>query len=790
VRTILQVLKKLIGNTTATTVGELLPELLEYSDQKRSNDVAGWLAEHITQPTTPVIDTSLSVSGAAADSKVVGDTLATGVMLRGTLAANTDMDTIIQSGMYYKGKNVTLVNAPPDSSANRARIIVFGSNSDTSVTQLWINTYDNKVWHRTRETNVYSWKAWERLTDDSESFSVRSTLEANTDMDTVLKQGIYVKSNNVSLVNSPSNSAAARARVVVFGDGGGVTVVQVWFDTSRGQTQIRMKSGASSAWSEWTKLVTPSDVETALESALTLRPSIVADTDMDTVIQPGMYYKAKNVSLVNAPSDSSRRARIVVFSGGGETSVAQLWFDTYDNKVWHRMKESELNSWSEWEEAADSSEALMLRSSLEADTDMDTIIQPGMYYKAKNVSLVNAPSDSTTRARIVVFSGGGETSVVHLWCVTDINKIWHRMKSAASSSWSAWVCDADAFSGGDRYPGSVFSRTVDVYTALDELEDSSGGRITHTAITDSLDSTDLPEGETADDNRMRLYKIDTTPSHMVSGGYTISNTPLYQKPKALIIACQHGDEKASASYVVDFVKRLLTDPELNSVASAVEWHIVPVVNVWGFNHNTRNNAPTAGNASGYNINRDYSDTPYTYGESNPQTYGFQTVEAQAIKQLYLDNVYVFFLDVHQAGSSGGCGFASVPNQVSNRLSDYEKLWRAIDKAGRTAQIWMQNDPNTVKANDQITFNWGNPSDPPIGSNTTASAPAYIRGNPYWNAHVAEQNPVFCAGTIETQKRCTKISGSNIDYNYVAMCFGAVYMQAIIKELVETVLTLN
>ncbi len=35
--------------------------------------VTEWLAEHITQPTTPVVDTSLSIAGAAADAKTVGD---------------------------------------------------------------------------------------------------------------------------------------------------------------------------------------------------------------------------------------------------------------------------------------------------------------------------------------------------------------------------------------------------------------------------------------------------------------------------------------------------------------------------------------------------------------------------------------------------------------------------------------------------------------------------------------------------------------------------------------------
>ena len=35
--------------------------------------VTAWLEENITQPTTPVVDTSLSVSGAAADAKATGD---------------------------------------------------------------------------------------------------------------------------------------------------------------------------------------------------------------------------------------------------------------------------------------------------------------------------------------------------------------------------------------------------------------------------------------------------------------------------------------------------------------------------------------------------------------------------------------------------------------------------------------------------------------------------------------------------------------------------------------------
>ena len=350
-----------------------------------------------------------------------------------------------------------------------------------------------------------------------------------------------------------------------------------------------------------------------------------------------------------------------------------------------------------------------------------------------------------------------------------------------------WKCDANTASdSSDRYPGAVWDRTAQVYAALDELEAASCGKITHKEITESLDSFDLPKGETSNDNKMRLYKIDTTPSH-ITGGYKISHTPMYQKPKALIIAVQHGNERASANYVVDFIKRLLTDPELNSIASAFEWHIVPIVNVWGFNHNTRKNAPTEENPNGYDINRDYSDHEYLYDE---EPYGFKTMEARTIKQLYLDNAYSLFLDIHQAnftGNTNRCGFTSIPNQLSHRLADYKKLWLAVDRAGCAAQLWAQRNPETIKTNEQITFNWGNLKNPAIGANASACAPAYIRGNPYWNASAADQNPVFCSATIETQKRCTIISGSDTDYNRVAMSFGAVYVQTIIKELSETII---
>ena len=60
------------------------------------DEVNNWLTKHITNPTNPVIDTSLSIKGAAADSKVVGERL-----LKDGLAYSKQFSTSV----HYKGSS-------------------------------------------------------------------------------------------------------------------------------------------------------------------------------------------------------------------------------------------------------------------------------------------------------------------------------------------------------------------------------------------------------------------------------------------------------------------------------------------------------------------------------------------------------------------------------------------------------------------------------------------------------------------------------------------------------------
>ena len=70
-------------------------ELNTIIDPTIVSETIAWLSEHITQPTTPAIDTSLSIAGAAADAKATGDAISD---LQTELKYSTDK--------YYPDKNL------------------------------------------------------------------------------------------------------------------------------------------------------------------------------------------------------------------------------------------------------------------------------------------------------------------------------------------------------------------------------------------------------------------------------------------------------------------------------------------------------------------------------------------------------------------------------------------------------------------------------------------------------------------------------------------------------------
>ena len=96
-------------------------ELTEYLQPYVSDTVTDWLEEHITEPEGVVIDSSLTVAGAAADAKAAGDRLnrlKTKLLSVDRIAENANLDDYLTPSTYGLHSASVYVNAPLNSGYN------------------------------------------------------------------------------------------------------------------------------------------------------------------------------------------------------------------------------------------------------------------------------------------------------------------------------------------------------------------------------------------------------------------------------------------------------------------------------------------------------------------------------------------------------------------------------------------------------------------------------------------------------------------------------------------------
>ena len=164
-----------------------------------------WLSSHIT-PTTPAVDDTLTISGAAADAKVTGDTFTTvktnSLYLHNNITANDDMDTLTEPGYYYKDNGVSVTNGI---NANMARVLIIknAANNYAGV-QIWFDCINSTFHYRTRRSTSYPWTAWKQVTDSTSS--IYYTVEGETEVG-----GVGVVSGVSGYLNNIDNFNASRS---------------------------------------------------------------------------------------------------------------------------------------------------------------------------------------------------------------------------------------------------------------------------------------------------------------------------------------------------------------------------------------------------------------------------------------------------------------------------------------------------------------------------------------------------------------------------------------------------
>lgn len=168
-----------------------------------------WLSTHITNPSNPPIDTSLSISGAAADAKTTGDSLFKkldfiGLVNNDTLniyLSNGDANNANNNGYYLMYNVHSITNVP--ASIDKAFFILecFGEQNDNKIKVQRVTDFNQHCFIRYLLSE--NWSDWVNVT----GFNFIGVGEFANNLNNAPFNSYYITYNlDRSPINSPDNS--------------------------------------------------------------------------------------------------------------------------------------------------------------------------------------------------------------------------------------------------------------------------------------------------------------------------------------------------------------------------------------------------------------------------------------------------------------------------------------------------------------------------------------------------------------------------------------------------------
>ena len=296
-------------------------ELLEIIQPTISSNVSEWLAEHITQPTTPAIDTSLTVSGAGADSKTVGDNFDITLMARTSINADTDLDTVKKIGNYLLFTGHTYAHAPEWYRSGVAWLIVLGNAAGGQLYQIFMKRDTKEIAIRTASTptgGVLTFSDWITLyhskVDNTLSiagdaadaktvgdllaltYNVNTSISSDTDINSLMDKGSYLLFTGYTYSHAPTWYAGGVAWLYVLSNTTSTYEMQLFLD--RDTKRVAIRSYSSNAFSDWVTLPLSDD----LLQCFTSFANITVDTDIDTLTGYGSYLLYSGHTYTHCPA--------------------------------------------------------------------------------------------------------------------------------------------------------------------------------------------------------------------------------------------------------------------------------------------------------------------------------------------------------------------------------------------------------------------------------------------------------------------------------------------------------
>lgn len=326
-----------------------------------AESTTAWLAENVDPVgSAVVVNTSLTVEGAAADAKVVGDELAKTLRYNPVTAStaesvynSTSANLPIRTYSYINTSWFDDMSGVP---SNRSGWIFFLAQSATiGRMQIFVDFVNGKRYTRYRNTTG-DFSSWRTLYETDKTLTVSDMAADAKVVGDIFKDAIKYKLVSESSASSVYDSKIYNLTINTFSwidlswfDDGPISSGTAWVKTegvitgtfyrqivsvSNGKTYERIYSGGSlGSW------------HFAYENTMIRRGNYTSSvSSLDSLTEPGCYmFSDPHTSVSNAPTE---RAMMVMVDHINSTTPAQICFDLYFGVMFSRYYSS--NAWREW----------------------------------------------------------------------------------------------------------------------------------------------------------------------------------------------------------------------------------------------------------------------------------------------------------------------------------------------------------------------------------------------------------------------------------------------------------
>lgn len=313
-----------------------------------------WLTAHLATPSTPPIDTTLSVASAAADAKTVGDLCVHG-NARAVTSADpylVDADNAVVNEIYLIQNENVVSNLPSDViSKGTLMTYAFEPGHNDGNIQIFITGESNQAFcYRVKWAGTWrSWKVTRGLGIEGSGIgTVHSGNPLINDADTVIPETIYTISEAGVVANLPTDSTE-EGTLMTYSfrktvEGG---AVQVFVD-SRANIYHRLCWGSPGSWGAWRLTSNTYQVKGSGIGVVTSANPLITNADSAGINT--IYVIATEGIVLNLPAGAYTRGNLMTysFSTANAGGAVQQFVDLSGN-LYMRLGWGSPATWHEWQ---------------------------------------------------------------------------------------------------------------------------------------------------------------------------------------------------------------------------------------------------------------------------------------------------------------------------------------------------------------------------------------------------------------------------------------------------------